>query len=151
MVDMFQGQCAAKEIKFVLDLANDFTMVFCDGPRIVQVLSNLIGNAIKFTPKLGTITVSVKQTDQGIQFCVSDTGKGITSENLPHIFERYWQAEDSRKMGAGLGLSIARGIVEAHGGKIWAEGQRIGSKFFFVLPKSNTLEHSSPDSSVIHF
>jgi signal transduction histidine kinase len=107
----------------------------CDRPRILQVLSNLIGNAIKFTPEGGAITVRAEFGDREARFSVTDSGSGIADDELPHVFERFWQARKAARTGAGLGLAIAKGIVQAHRGKIWAESAPgKGSTFFFTLP-----------------
>lgn len=106
-----------------------------DGGRITQVLWNLIGNAIKFTDKGGVITVSCSSRESELEIAVSDTGCGIAPENLNKVFDRYWQDAKTARLGSGLGLWIAKGIVEAHGGKIWAEsGIGQGSRFVFTLP-----------------
>jgi signal transduction histidine kinase len=107
----------------------------CDRPRILQVLSNLIGNAIKFTPEGGAIVVSAEAGDREVRFSVRDNGSGIAADELPHIFERFWQAREGTRLGAGLGLAIAKGIVDAHGGEIWGESEQgKGSTFYFTLP-----------------
>jgi signal transduction histidine kinase len=109
--------------------------VRCDRERTLQVLSNLLGNAVKFTPDGGTITLDVKVLADEVQISVRDTGPGVSPENLPHIFDRYWQAKRSDRRGIGLGLPIAKGLVEAQGGNLWVEsapGQ--GTTFFFTLP-----------------
>jgi signal transduction histidine kinase len=107
----------------------------CDRMRILQVLSNLIGNSIKFSREGGTITIVAGLVDHEVRFTVIDTGFGIPADDLPHIFERFWQARKTAQMGAGLGLAIAKGIVEAHRGKIWAESEPgKGSTFFFTVP-----------------
>lgn len=107
-----------------------------DKERVIQVFSNLLGNAIKFTPAGGTVTVGVESGDGCVRCFVRDTGRGMTAEELQHIFDRYWQASSGNgRHGAGLGLSIAKGIVESHGGRIWAESQPgEGSEFSFTLP-----------------
>jgi signal transduction histidine kinase len=116
----------------------------CDRPRILQVLSNLIGNAIKFTPTGGAITVRVELGSREARFSVTDSGSGIAADELPHIFERFWQARKAARTGAGLGLAIAKGIVDAHRGKIWAESvPGKGSTFLFTLPLG-TPEGGSP-------
>jgi len=110
--------------------------VMADPARIQQVLSNLVGNAIKFTPAQGQVTIEVVRTDDGAKVSVSDTGSGIGREALPHVFDRFWQVPNAsiRSRGAGLGLPIARGIVSAHGGKMWAESELgKGSTFSFTL------------------
>jgi two-component system phosphate regulon sensor histidine kinase PhoR len=111
-----------------------------DRDRVEQVLVNLIHNAIKFTPPGGTITVSAKATIDDILVSVSDTGVGISADDLPRIFERFYKADRARTGGGtGLGLAIAKHIVEAHGGRIWAESvEGKGSTFSFTLPSDGT-------------
>jgi signal transduction histidine kinase len=103
---------------------------------VLQVLSNLVGNAVKFTPEGGTVTLRAERSGPDVLFSVSDTGLGITEEERPHIWERYWQARRGRATGGvGLGLSIAKGLVEAHGGRIWVEsGSEGGTTFQFTIP-----------------
>lgn len=120
-----------------VDLPPTLPLVQADPERIGQVLSNLIGNAIKATERGGRITVSVTEGDNAAQVAVADTGTGIPLEQLPHVFERFWQASRSgiRSRGAGLGLPIARGIIQAHGGRMWVESEHgAGSTFYFTLP-----------------
>ncbi len=105
--------------------------------RLEQVLVNLIHNAVKFTRPGGEVVLFAEPAEGAVQFAVKDTGIGIPADDLPRIFERFYRVDKSRAgSGTGLGLSIARHIVEAHGGKIWAdsvEGQ--GSTFFFTIPQ----------------
>ncbi len=112
--------------------------VVCDGDRITQALVNLVGNALKFTPPGGTVTVDARRTEEGLQVSVGDTGRGIPPGELEAIFDRFHQVEpdDARQQsGTGLGLSITRRIVEANGGRIWAENEvGVGSTFYFTLP-----------------
>ena len=122
-----------KHISIVLDLS-DPPKIDADPRRISQVLSNLLGNAIKFTPGGGTITVRVRSRDGALSVTVADTGRGIAPEDLPHIFDRYWRPKGSEAEGTGLGLYIARGIVEAHGGRVWAESSPEGATLVFTLP-----------------
>jgi signal transduction histidine kinase len=97
------------------------------------VISNLVGNALKFTPEGGTVTLSCEPLDGELRVSVADTGAGIAPEQLSHIFGRFWQADDADRRG--LGLAIARGIVEGHGGEIWVESEiGQGSVFRFMLP-----------------
>jgi signal transduction histidine kinase/DNA-binding response OmpR family regulator len=108
-----------------------------DAARIMQVISNLVGNAIKFTPEGGTVTLAAACEGDDLRISVIDTGSGISPEALPHVFGRFWQAHEADRRGLGLGLTIARGIVEAHGGRIWVESELgAGSIFQFTLPAS---------------
>jgi len=105
--------------------------------RLRQVLNNLLSNAIKFTRPKGLITLSVEDKGDHLQVEVMDTGAGIPPEDLPYIFDEFFRGRDVERTGAGLGLSIAKKIVEAHGGKIWVESPCTtdgkGSKFTFTL------------------
>jgi PAS domain S-box-containing protein len=114
---------------------SDLPDVWADPDRVVQVLDNLIGNAIKFTKPGGRITLKAERRPHEVLFSVSDSGKGISEGDLPHVFDRFWRGSETQKRGAGLGLSIVKGIVDAHDGRVWAEsalGQ--GSTFFFTIP-----------------
>jgi PAS domain S-box-containing protein len=112
--------------------------VLGDRKRLLQVFDNLIGNALKFTPKGGCITVEAAARDGEVVFSVADTGPGIARESLQHIFEPFWQAATrAARLGAGLGLPITRGIVDAHGGRIWVESElERGTTFFFAIPSA---------------
>jgi signal transduction histidine kinase len=111
-----------------------------DVQRIGRVLNNLVGNALRHTPAGGSISVEAERSGQGILVSVHDSGEGIAEEDLPHVFDRFYRGEKSRSRstgGAGLGLAIARGIVQAHGGQIGVESQvGVGTRFFFILPGS---------------
>nr|WP_225937706.1 ATP-binding protein [Myxococcus sp. RHSTA-1-4] len=111
-------------------------LVRADPDRMLQVFGNLVGNAIKFTPAGGGITLGVAPREEVVLFWVEDTGPGIPEEQLPRLFERYWQARPEERRGAGLGLSIVKRLVEAHGGRIWARSTPgRGSTFCFTLPR----------------
>ena len=113
----------------------DDLRVDADPERIFQVISNLVGNAIKFTPAGGVVSIEVQPIDGVVRFAVRDTGPGIPATELAHIFDRYWQARRARSAGSGLGLYIAKGIVEAHGQRVWAESTfGAGAAFYFTLP-----------------
>jgi PAS domain S-box-containing protein len=106
-----------------------------DRQRLIQVLSNLVGNALKFTEAGGRVIIDARETRDVVLFSVTDTGSGIEPAHLPHIFDRFWQARREGRKGLGLGLAIARGVVEAHGGHIWAESTPgEGSTFLFSIP-----------------
>ena len=109
--------------------------VLADPARILQVLSNLIGNALKFTPEGGRVVLRAVVDETSARIEVEDTGPGIPPEQMPHLFDRFWQARSADRRGVGLGLAIARGIVEAHGGRIRVESEPgVGSVFAFDLP-----------------
>jgi PAS domain S-box-containing protein len=126
---------ASASLELQLDLSSDLLDVWADRDRLQQVFENLIGNALKFTEPKGQITVGAAPWDGEALFWVADTGRGIASEDVPHLFDRYWQARRAGRRGAGLGLPIVKGIVEAHGGHIWVESTPgRGSTFFFTIP-----------------
>lgn len=126
---------SAAHLNVKCEIPEPSPMVASDRERILQVFANLIGNAIKFTPKGGEIRILAFSEDSEIRFVVADTGPGISAEHLNHVFDRYWQAKSTAKLGTGLGLSIAKGIVEAHGGRIWVESPpNSGAQFNFTLP-----------------
>jgi PAS domain S-box-containing protein len=134
VVEMLQPVAADKSIRLSADDTASSLWVEADKDRVLQVLSNLVGNAIKFTREGGFITLRTERDDSAVRFLVSDTGQGVSEEHLPHLFDRYWQAKKDGRLGIGLGLSIAKGIVEAHGGKIWAESTvGKGTTFCFTL------------------
>lgn len=121
-----------------IKLPEQLPLVKIDLEKIRQVLINLIDNAIKYT-KQGSITVSLKAINQKIQFCVSDSGVGISKNDLPKLFKKFSRGKTISRIhteGTGLGLYVARKMVEAHNGKIWAEskGENRGSQFYFQLP-----------------
>ena len=132
-------QAERSGITFTMDCAEDLPKIIADGLRLQQVIVNLIHNAIKFTTSGGKVIVSASLSEKNIQFSVTDTGRGISSADLPRIFERFYKVDRSRSSsGTGLGLAIARHMVEAHDGKIWAESSiGKGSSFFFY--NSNCL------------
>jgi PAS domain S-box-containing protein len=125
----------ASNLKLKAAVRPDAPKVLADPARIQQVLANLAGNAIKFTPAGGRVVLGAKVlAESEVRFAVADTGPGIPPEQLPHVFGQYWQANRADKRGIGLGLAIAKGLVEAHGGRIWVESQvGVGSNFYFTL------------------
>lgn len=135
-VEPWQAQAAEKALSLRYELSGgDELDVDCDRDRAQQVLGNLIGNAIKFTPPGGRVTVRAEPREGQVAFSVADTGPGIAPADLEHVFERFWQAKKTAHLGTGLGLSISKGIVEAHGGRIWVESRPgAGTTFTFTLP-----------------
>jgi len=148
-IDMLRPLAASSTIRLETDIEQNLPLVLADAARVQQVLSNLVGNAVKFTPRDGLITVCAERHDAEVRFAVIDTGPGIPAEQLPHIFGRFWQAKTSDRRGIGLGLAIAKGIVEGHNGRIWVESHvGLGSTFYFTLPAAtqNAFRSSSESS-----
>jgi signal transduction histidine kinase len=132
---LFQPQAEAKGVRLECSVAEDLPPVAGDRHRVLQVLQNLVGNALKFVPPGGAITVSAEWQDDVIRVNVADTGAGIADEDLTKVFDRFWRADRRDGGGVGLGLAVAKGIVEAHGGRIGARSQLgAGSTFYFTLP-----------------
>ncbi len=139
-VDGQRPAAAQAEVELRVELPELPPAVNADRERLLQVLENLIGNALKFTRPMGRVSVGAAATDGEVLFWVSDTGAGIPADHLPHIFERFWQAPGEERRGAGLGLVICKRVVEAHGGRIWAESRvGAGSTFFFTVPGAPAL------------
>jgi signal transduction histidine kinase len=140
-LDLIQPLAVEKSIRLHAAIPSFCPSVMCDRERVAQVFSNLVGNAVKFTPERGEILVQAVADDAdptNVRFCVEDTGPGIPPPELPRLFEKYWRAgrgDAAEREGTGLGLSIVKGIVEAHGGRVWAESTvGTGSRFYFTLP-----------------
>lgn len=138
VIDSFRPLMAEKGIALIKEApAYEITTIF-DRGRILQVFSNLLGNALKYTPKGGEVTVQLLEREKEIQFLVRDSGPGIPSDVLASIFERYHQLGQGGDFSVGLGLFIAKEIVSAHGGRIWAESEQgLGTTFYFTLPIKN--------------
>jgi signal transduction histidine kinase len=115
--------------------APEMPAALADRERIAQVFSNLVGNALQFTPRGGRVTIGASDTDAGVRFVVEDEGPGIAAEHRARVFDRFWQAQNKNRTGSGLGLAIAKAIVEAHGGHIGVESTPgAGARFHFTLP-----------------
>jgi signal transduction histidine kinase len=133
--DTLSPIAAAKSIKLETKVAAALPLVDADAGRVQQVLSNLVGNAVKFTPEAGRIILRADRNDGFVRLQVEDTGPGIPADRLEHVFGRFWQADRTDRRGLGLGLAIAKAIVEAHGGRIWVESEEgKGTTFSFTLP-----------------
>jgi signal transduction histidine kinase len=136
-VDLQRSLAFSSSLEVELDVGRDLPEVWGDRDRLLQVFENLIGNAIKFTKPGGHLTIGAGSRGAEVVFWVADTGCGIAPEGLPHVFDRFWQATRVGRLGAGLGLPITKGIVEAHGGRVWVESTPgRGSTFFFSVPKA---------------
>jgi signal transduction histidine kinase len=134
VVDAFRLSSVELGLDLAARVPAELPLVSADDRRIVQALSNLCANALKFTPRGGTVTVSAEPSGDLVLLTVRDTGIGISRENLSHVFDRFWQAKRASRASAGLGLAIAKSVVEAHGGRIWVEsteGER--TAFHFTL------------------
>jgi len=134
--EAFEPLATDRNIEFTADVSAAEGTVQVDRERILQIFSNLVGNALKFTPEGGCVTIAATSDDEVVTFTVEDSGPGISADDLPHIFDRFWQAQKTAQAGTGLGLAIAKGLVEAHGGRIWAESEEdVGSSFRFTIPR----------------
>lgn len=142
VVEAFGPAASKKRVTLQQTLHDESGPVSVDIERLQQILANLLSNAIRFTPSGGRIDVSCARRTDTVELCVSDSGRGIRADALPHVFERYWQGERARDddSGLGLGLSISRRLVELHGGEILAlsEGEGAGATFVVRLPVSET-------------
>lgn len=142
-LEIYAPLAAEKQITLVDGASNVEARLHCDPNRIVQVLANLLGNALKFTERGGAVKLESETGEDGrvITFSVTDSGPGIAPDDLPHIFDRYWQAKRRSREGVGLGLAIAKGLVEAHGGTITARSTLgAGSTFSFTLPLGSAAQ-----------
>lgn len=135
-VDRLLPQAERAGLTLSVELSPDLPRVLADAERVGQVITNLVHNAIKFTPEGGKVDVSARQAARSVTISVADTGVGIPAEDLPRIFERFYKSDRARSGGgSGLGLAIAKHIVQGHGGRIWAESvEGQGSTFHFSLP-----------------
>ncbi len=138
VADSFRPRADAKPVRLDTNLSDGLPLLNLDRLRIEQTMGNLVDNAIRHTPPGGTVTIAALRYDDGVHVVVTDTGPGIPSDALPHVFDRLYRLDPSRDRatgGAGLGLTIARRLVEAHGGTVWAESEEgVGSCFGFDLP-----------------
>jgi two-component system sensor histidine kinase BaeS len=139
VVDRLGRQFEEKRVTLETDVSPDLPLIRADEDRVGQVLLNLVGNALQYTPSGGRVSLVARREGEKVRLSIQDTGVGISPEHLPHVFERFYRVDKSRSRaggGSGIGLTIARHLVEAHGGQIEAasDGPGLGSTFSFTLP-----------------
>jgi signal transduction histidine kinase len=143
-VDLFMPVAEDKRIDIRLNKPSMAAQVTGDRRRLQRVVSNILDNAVKYTPHGGIITVTIKSDEGDVRVSISDTGIGISESDLPHIFERFFRSDKSRSTsGNGLGLSLAMAIIRAHGGDITVTSSDQGATFTFLLPATPSSRHSS--------
>jgi signal transduction histidine kinase len=146
--DVQRPLASSSSLELRVDVDRDVPEVWGDRNRLLQLFENLIGNAIKFTKAGGCVAAGAASRDEQVVFWVSDTGSGIAPEDLPRVFDRFWQATRPGRQGAGLGLSIAKWIVDAHGGRIWVQSTPgEGTALFFTIPKAFPDQNGQSDGS----
>ena len=144
---ILRPQIEGRSLRLQARLADHMPAVQCDRERVLQIIANLVGNAIKFTKAGGEICISAMAAADAVCFSVSDTGCGIQECELSHVFDHYWTKHPGIREGTGLGLFIAKGIAEAHGGTIWVESKiGVGTTFFFTLPGALQSVDQPPNS-----
>jgi PAS domain S-box-containing protein len=136
--EAFRSIAADKELHLDCDIEKALRPVYADRDRVLQLLSNYLNNAVKFTPERGRIVVRVRRSESGgVRYSVSNNGPGIPPEELPHVFNRFWQSKHTAHLGSGLGLAIALGVAQAHRGRVWVESAPgVETTFYFELPHS---------------
>jgi len=140
-VQLMKPQADEKDIEITMDISDNLPLVFVDGDRTRQIITNLLSNSIKFTPEKGKVSIKIQDEGEHVQVSISDTGIGIPPEQINRIFDKFEQVREVRERvkgpkGTGLGLAIVKSLVEAQGGKIWVESEvDKGSTFYFTLPK----------------
>jgi signal transduction histidine kinase len=133
--DMFRPLAQKRRIALEIGAPADALAVRADPLRVSQVLGNIVGNALKFTPEGGRISLRASSNGREVEIDITDTGAGISASDREHLFDNFWQAQRNDNRGVGLGLAIAKSIVEAHGGRIWCDSTPgKGTTFSFTLP-----------------
>jgi signal transduction histidine kinase len=144
-LEVFTPLARERGVALEADVAASAAVVACDRERVLQVLANLVGNALRFTPEGGRITLRAAEQDGHVRFEVGDTGPGIRAEDLPHIFEQYWNSD---RKGTGLGLFIAQSLVRAHGGALGVDTKPgSGARFYFSLPRQARAISARPEEA----
>ncbi len=138
VVELFEPQAVSRTFALRVEIEEGLPRVVGDAARLTQVLANLLGNAFKFSAPGDSVVVRASRGEGGVQISVKDSGAGISAEDLPHVFDRFWRAAGAAP-GAGLGLAICKGVVEAHGGRIWANSKvSRGTTFYVEIPAEGT-------------
>ena len=146
VVEAQRALASAAALELRLDLAQDVPDVLADRDRLLQVFENLVGNALRLTGPGGRITIGAAPRGAEVLFRIADTGPGIPPEDAPHLFDRFWRGRKAGNRGAGLGLPIVKGIVEAHGGHVWFESAPgRGATFFFTIPAAPWIGAPPPE------
>jgi PAS domain S-box-containing protein len=136
-LDAMQPAAHERKLQLSSDFPDEDTVVHCDRERVLQVLMNIVGNAIKFTGAGGAIGLRCEVRPHDVCLSVADTGPGINEHDLPRVFDRFWQAKETARAGVGLGLAICKGIINQHQGTIWVESvDGKGTTFYFTLPRA---------------
>jgi len=147
-MELIESQARERKIDIRREIEHEVPVVMGDSDRLTQALANLLSNAGKFTPQGGNVRVRVTPSGDEVVVSVADTGVGISATDLPHVFDRFWRGRDTATKGAGLGLSIACGIIEAHGGRISAESELgVGTTMTLALPVAGSNPPSPPPRS----
>ena len=150
VVDTMTPLAAANRVRLRTTVAKGVPIFHADPDRVTQLLANLVGNAIKFSPPDRDVCITAARVGGDVQFSVTDEGAGIAADELPRVFDRFWQSKRRNRSGAGLGLAIARGIVRAHNGRIWIESTLgVGTAAHFTLPidvEDDSVDDEAPDA-----
>jgi PAS domain S-box-containing protein len=141
--DLCESQAAARNVALEAEVPDAFPGIEADPGRLLQLLSNLVGNAMKFSPPNTAVVVRAAASSRGVEVSVADSGVGIPVEDLPRIFDRFWQGGGQSRAGVGLGLAICKGIIDAHDGRIWATSEvGRGTTFYFEIPQPHGVNTS---------
>jgi PAS domain S-box-containing protein len=148
VTETFALMATEASLHLTTEIPEQIPLVLADKSRVLQVFSNVVGNAMKFTPPGGSVRVGAVSGGGSVCFRVEDTGPGIPGDQIPHLFDRFWQGRHGDRRGAGLGLPIAKGIVEAHGGRLWVESRPgHGTAFYFTLPVASDIGDRSGEAA----
>jgi signal transduction histidine kinase len=138
-IELHKPMAVQRDVRLRTEITESLPAISGDHHRLLQVLSNLISNAIKFSPSGSTVTIHARREEDALHVSIQDQGRGLTESEIPHLFDPFWQARKGTG-GVGLGLAIAKGIVEAHGGRISVKSQHgVGSTFHFTLPLADDV------------